>query len=141
MTEFKNLGPGNPATIEDFESGLGFTLPLDYKAFLTEHNGARFKSGNHFWVEELKTEEDLDLLYGLFEGHSDLDLRSIHKEMTGEIPAKSLIIGRTSGGGLIVLLPDGLALYDHAHDYRQSSEAGNAYRIAHGFTELLEMLT
>ena len=138
MVDFKVLGTVSPGQADAFEAELGFKLPQDYKMFIEKYNGASFR-GALYWVPKLNVREDLDILFGILDNRS-LDIRFQRKEMIGEIPNDSLVIGYSSGGGLIVLSQEYVAFYDHSYYYRQSSDSGNAYKIAGSFSEFLAML-
>jgi len=138
MISFRKFEQADSQALAAFESTLPFALPADYRAFLEKHNGGLFK-GALFLVPELKTEETLDVLFG-FNPKRALDLRFWQKEMAGEIPEKSLIIGKDPGGNLLVLDQEGIYYWDHTHYYPQSSNAKNAYKVASSMTEFLEKL-
>jgi hypothetical protein len=80
------------------------------------------------------------VLFGLNHPKRSLDLRFWQREMAGDIPEKSIIIGNDPGGNLLVLDDKGVYYYDHVHYYPQSSVKKNAYKVASSFTEFLNLL-
>jgi hypothetical protein len=138
MLKFRDIGQVDLEKLRGFEATLSFQLPEDYRRFLEKHNGASFR-GARYWVPDLQVEEDLDVLYGFHENPS-LDIRSVRKDMDGEVPPNSIIIGDGVGGNLIVLQEGCVSYYDHQYCYPQSSDKSNAYRIADTFTDFLDSL-
>ena len=60
------FGQATEESIGELEELLGFLLPEDYKKFLVEYNGGTSKVRySKFFVEELKQEIPLDVLYGI----------------------------------------------------------------------------
>lgn len=60
----KRYGTVDEVTINNFEIGIGFSLPEDYKNFLGSYNGGSFKDSS-FFVAELDEDLPLHVLYGL----------------------------------------------------------------------------
>jgi hypothetical protein len=138
VTKFESFEHTDGEALNAFESSVGFALPADYREFLERHNGGKFK-GALFDIPELHMSEALDVLFG-FNTKRALDLRHWQNEMRGQIPNKSIIIGKDPGGNFLVLDEEGVYYYDHIHYYPQSSEEKNAYKVTGSFKEFLERL-
>jgi hypothetical protein len=101
VTKFESFEHTDGEALNAFESSVGFALPADYREFLERHNGGKFK-GALFDIPELHMSEALDVLFG-FNTKRALDLRHWQNEMRGQIPNKSIIIGKDPGGNFLVL--------------------------------------
>jgi hypothetical protein len=143
MVDFESFEPANQEAVRAFQSSIRFALPADYRRFLEQYNGGKFK-GALFRVPVLQTDEALDVLFGLNFGidhpKRSLDLSFWQIEMAGEVPEQSIIIGSDPGGNFLVLDDEGVYYYDHVHYYPQSSVERNAYKVASSFTEFLNLL-
>ena len=139
VVPFDSFEPTSRHTIKQFESRIGLALPADYKIFLEQHNGGIFH-GALFAVPKLGTDEALDILYGFIDSERSLDLRFWQKEMEGEIPENSIIIGTDPGGNTLVLDNEGIYYWDHEHYYPQTSNKKNADKVAGSFTEFMTLL-
>jgi hypothetical protein len=125
-------------TLMSFEEELSFQLPEDYEHFLRQNNGGNFM-GARYRVSDLDADEPLNVLFGINVERAQ-DLRFWRKEMAGEIPENSLIIGDGTCGGFILLYENCVHFYDHQHYYAQSSKDKNTYRISDSFGEFIDSL-
>ncbi len=142
--KIKGFGKLTEKEVIEFEEYLGFELPQDYRKFLKEYNGGiPDYNKNCFYIKDLKEETMLDVLNGLT-GKRGLDLKRCHDEYKDDLLPKMLIIGRDPGGMMIILSNDekdgGIYLWDHAHEYAQSTEESNSYKIADSFQEFIDNL-
>ncbi|WP_028403030.1 SMI1/KNR4 family protein [Ectobacillus panaciterrae] len=140
----KPFGKATEESIRQLEQLLGFTLPEDYKRFLSEYNGGTSKVRySTFFVKELNQEIPLDVLYGVDVKRS-FDLSTCYEEFEENMLPKSLIIGDDPGSGLIVLITDvenyGVYYWDHSFYFPQSSEVENTYKIADSFKAFISRL-
>ncbi|MGD6793096.1 SMI1/KNR4 family protein [Metabacillus indicus] len=139
----KKYGMADELAIKDFELVIGFSLPVDYRKFLSSYNGGSFKDSS-FIVTELNEELQLHVLYGL-DVDKGLDLRTWYDEFEEDLIPNSIIIGHDYGSGIILLINDsdfkGVYYWDHSFDFPQSNEEENTYKIADSFEGFLNMLT
>ena len=125
--------------ISKLESEFEITLPQDYKEFLLTHNGGRPEiSYAEFYIEYLEEYVYLVTLYDIN------DVSEYSNMWPGDIPLKSIIIGRDTRGGQLLLIADGeedgLYYYDQAYTFEQSNDDSNTYFIANTFTEFIDSL-
>ena len=142
--KIKGFGKLTEKDILEFEEYLGFELPQDYRKFLKEYNGGiPDYNKNCFYIKDLKEETMLDVLYGI-NIEKNFDLKEWNDEYGCDLLPKMLIIGSDPGGMMIILSSDekdgGIYLWDHAHEYEQSTEELNSYKIADSFQEFIENL-
>lgn len=146
MKNFTSWGQNEETTVTQFEQQLGFELPTDYRSFLLQNNGGSFKK-QVFFVDELKQDIMLGVLYGITNGKSvDLTIASWMDEYGDELQENALIIGADPGGGMLLYITAGedrgIYYWDHAHFFSQSSEEeGNTYFVAPSFAAFCNLLT
>ena len=112
--------------VAEFEQIVKMDLPKDYKDFLLDTNGGQFVDEVHtFWVEELKDNIGIDVLFG-FDRERSLCLNSWYNEYEEELPENTVIIGNSINAGLIILIWQedwqGVFLWDHCLNLEQSTE-------------------
>lgn len=130
--------------VTQYEDLVKMKLPKDYKEFLLKTNGGHFVDGIHtVWVEELKQNIGIDVLFGFNQARS-LCLNSWHNEYSEELPENTIIIGNTINAGLILLIWQddwkGVFLWDHCLELEQSTEEDCLYRISDSFELFLNLL-
>lgn len=135
-----NGPPSDPTAVAAFASGLGFSLPADYVAFLEQQNGGS--------VSVCKVEADdvgdvlVDYIFGIGQ-KKVLDLQYWQSRYKQEIPDRSLLIGTDPGGNFFLLVTGddesrGIYYYDHSHFYKRSSKHGNTYYVCDEFSTFLD---
>ena len=134
---FKKFGGEISNKIEEYESIVSMKLPDDYKQFLVNTNVGQFVNEIHtFWVEELKQDIGMDVLFG-FDNLRSLCLTNWYEEYIEDLPENTIIIGNSINAGLILLIWQddwkGIFLWDHCLDLEQSTEEDCLYRIANAF--------
>lgn len=141
--KIERIKKGEISSVQKFENQLGFELPRDYKEFLMENDGTKFKECS-FYIKHIDQSILLDLLYGVT-SEAPFNIYETNKEFADDIPPKSLIIGDDPGGAMILLIcdgeNDGVYFYDHQYFFEQSSDIGNTYWIADTFSDFMKMLT
>lgn len=120
-----------------YEETVKMRLPKDYKEFLLDTNGGQFIDEIHtFWVDELKENIGIDVLFGFNQVRS-LCLNSWYNEYGEELPEETIIIGNSINAGLILLIWQddwkGVFLWDHCLELEQSTEEDCLYRISDNF--------
>jgi hypothetical protein len=142
MMVFNANGRGTDAAVSAFEADIGFQLPHDYRTFLERHNGGSFGGGFPEVEADVISTVSIDNLLGLDMPRA-LDLSFWNREMRGEIPPASLLIGTSPGGGFFLLCcnPEeaGVYYYDHAYDFPSSADEGNTYFVAKDFGEFAKL--
>lgn len=141
---FKEFGGKISADIREYENKLKMRIPADYKEFLVHTNGGQFVDGVHtFWVNELKQNIGIDVLFG-FDHARSLCLTDWYEEYSDELPENTIIIGNSINAGLILLIWQddwkGVFLWDHCLDLEQSTEEDCLYRITDRFDLFYDML-
>ena len=141
---FKRFGGDIQNKLVDYEKNLNIHLPGDYIEFLVSTNGGQFINEVHtFWVNELKQDIGIDVLFG-FEHARSLCLTSWYEEYYDELPEKTIIIGNSINAGLIVLIWQvdwkGIFLWDHCLELEQSTEEDCLYRVADDFGLFYDMI-
>lgn len=130
-------------SVDEWEEKLNIILPIDYKNFLTQYNGAKIEEG-YFFVKGLNKSIMLDILFGSGLDKQSLNLEFWYEEFSEDIPENSLLIGSDPGGGFILLINDGkengIYYYDHSYFFEESSDELNTYFIADNFTEFFNEL-
>lgn len=138
----KGYGQANVNAISQFEDTIGFALPEDYKQFLQNYNGGSARK-NNFYVPGLQETISLNVFFGL-DVDRRLDLRTWYNDYRRDLLPQSVIIAHDPGTGIIVLInrPDvkGVYYWDHAHNFPQTSEKLNTYKIAGSFQEFIDGL-
>ena len=114
-----------------YEETVKMKLPKDYKEFLLDTNGGQFIDEIHmFWVDELKENIGIDVLFGFNQVRS-LCLNSWYNEYGEELPEETIIIGNSINAGLILLIWQddwkGVFLWDHGLELEQSTEEDCLY--------------
>ena len=106
-----------------YEETVKMKLPKDYKEFLLDTNGGQFIDEIHmFWVDELKENIGIDVLFG-FNPVRSLCLNSWYNEYGDELPEETIIIGNSIK----------VFLWDHCLELEQSTEEDCLYRISDNF--------
>ena len=141
---FKKFGGEIRGKIEEYEKKVKMELPNDYKQFLVNTNGGQFVNEIHtFWVEELKQDIGIDVLFG-FDNLRSLCLTNWYEEYVEDLPPNTIIIGNSINAGLILLIWQddwkGIFLWDHCLDLEQSTQDDCLYRIADEFNLFYESL-
>lgn len=138
------FGKASPEMIKEFEQHIGFSLPEDYKQFLSEYNGGTAKVRySTFVVKDIDQIIPLDVLFGLGV-IEELDLQYWNDEYRDDLLPNSIIIGHDPGSGMIVLINDpeiqGVYYWDHSFYFEESNEEENTYKIADSFRSFIEGL-
>ena len=141
---FKEFGGEISTDIADYENKVKMQIPCEYKEFLMRTNGGQFVDEVHtFWVNELKQEIGMDVLFG-FNHTRSLCLTEWYEEYSDELPENTIIIGNSINAGLILMIWQeewkGIFLWDHCLDLEQSTEEDCLYRIADRFDLFYNML-
>lgn len=145
MKNFTSWGQTEEPSLVQLEQELGFVLPADYRTFLLQNNGGSFTK-RVFFVDDLKQDVLLDVLYGVTNEKSDeLTIASWMEEYGDELHENALIIGADPGGGMLLYITAGedagVYYWDHAHFFAQSSEEeGNTYFVAPSFAAFCTLL-
>jgi hypothetical protein len=129
--------------IKALESEFEMTLPDDYKEFLLNNNGGvpevKYAA---FYVEELKEDISLDVLYGI--GVEKLDVSRWSNMFRNDLPPRSLVIGVDPGGGMLLLINDGedngVYYWDDSYSFEESDDDRNTYFVADSFTDFVDSL-
>lgn len=134
---FKKFGGNIKEKIEQYEKSLKTKFPEDYKKFIINTNGGQFVDEIHtFWVEEIKQDIGIDVLFG-FEQVRSLNLINWYEEYCEELPENTIIIGNSINAGLLLLIWQddwqGIFLWDHCLELEQSTEEDCLYRIENQF--------
>ena len=134
---FRKFGGEISDKLEEYERTVDMKLPNDYRQFLVNTNGGQFVNEIHtFWVEELKQDIGIDVLFG-FNNLRSLCLINWYKEYVEDLPQNTIIIGNSINAGLILLIWQddwkGIFLWDHCLDLEQSTQDDCLYRIADEF--------
>lgn len=132
-----------PTMISSFEQHFDCSLPEDYKRFLQEYNGGFPKEKySTFNVEELNEDIPLDVLLGI--GVRKFDLQKRNDEYIEDLLPNTIIIGDDPGSNMIVLINDikmkGVYYWDHSHNFDQSSEEKDIFKIADSFQNFIDGL-
>lgn len=132
---------GSKDIVIPFEEQLGFSLPDDYKVFLSEYDGVRFYNCE-FYVNKIQQKILIDVLYGV-KGEKKFDIYTKNKRFEDEIPEKSLVIGEDQGGAPILLINDqknnGIYFFDSNYFFENSTEEENTYLVANTFSDFFKM--
>jgi hypothetical protein len=151
LQKLTGYGKAAEKDITEFEGFLGFGLPADYREFLKNFNGSNFRQYAGKPVDEhpevhvpaLKDDVLINVFWGL-NLEEPLNLKEWNAEYKSELLPQSLIIGIDIGGIIVLLSGDsenkGVYVWDHAHDFSQSSAESNTYKIAGSFTEFIGKL-
>lgn len=128
----------NEDQIQRLELQIGHKLPIDYREYLTRHNGQSFKYRS-FFVPACQAEVNLDVLLGV---EVDNNLLDSWKQFGQSIPSYLLAIGFDPGGNVILLkLTTGEVFYwDSELFFDQSSEELNTYFVAPSFSDFVNGL-
>jgi hypothetical protein len=102
---FNANGKSSTADLSRFESEIGFSLPEDYGTFLRVYNGGSFCGSYPEITAEVIANVQCDCLFGLNMPKA-ADVSFWQKEFREDIPAKSLLIGKDSVGGFLLLCCD-----------------------------------
>lgn len=117
---FKKFNGANSDSIKEYEELIQMELPQDYREFLLNTNGGCFEDELHtFWVEELKENIGIDVLFG-FNQERSLSLSTWYNEYREDLK--------------------GIFLWDHCLELEQSTEEDCLYRIADSFEEFLSKM-
>jgi len=144
-----NLGaPLAEPEIEDLQRRLGVSLPSDYVAFLSEHNGGSPKP-NVFPIRGfgLDNQGVLAFFFGVKHGEF-VDLENMARESRGiRMPPEFLPVAFDVFGNLICLTISGPATgkvywwwHEEEADEGEPPTYDNIYFVANSFTELLDNL-
>lgn len=149
---FEAFGQADERIIKEFEEIMGFDLPDDYRNFLREYNGGIVNTPEYcdycidhpergywsFWVKGLNVYMSLDILYGL--DVEEFDLKKNNSEFMSDLPANTIHIGDTGGGGTVILNNGdhpGVYFYASSYFFEQPNPNVNTYKIADTFTEFI----
>lgn len=152
---FNAFGQASEEMILEFEEHIGFILPHDYKEFLKKNNGGIVNTLEYrdylcdhpekgywcFWARGLNVHMPMDILYGL--SVKDFDLKKKNSEFMSDLPAKTIYIGDTGGGGTVILNNGdhpGVYFYASSYFFEQPDPNVNTYKIADTFTDFINGL-
>ncbi len=142
------FGTTTDEEIDKLQGEFGFAFPSDYREFLKENNGGIIKNYQEVWVPYLKETTYMDGLFGIDtdpgEKHAVFDLRYMMREMSEDIKALSLLIGRSQSGALFVLECSeegkGVYLYDRNYFHAKTTKKRQFHKIADTFGEFVAMI-
>lgn len=134
---FRKFGGEMRDRIEEYENTIHMRLPNDYRQFLADTNGGQFVDEVYtFWVEALKQDIGIDVLFGFHDLRS-LCLENWYQEYIEDLPENTIIIGNSINAGLILLIWQedwkGVFLWDNCLELEQSTEEDCLYQIANAF--------
>ncbi len=134
--------------IAEAEEELGLSLPVQYRDFLSKHNGGH-PEPNAFPIENNPSDDHGLVHYFLCVKENDVyNLVDWVKRFHDRIPSGFLPIAVDPGGNLICLSTIGknagkVYFWDHEEEAREGEVPGydNVYFIANSFSEFLGSLT
>ncbi|MDP9072483.1 MAG: SMI1/KNR4 family protein [Actinomycetota bacterium] len=141
LTLTEDGGPATEAEIAAAERQLGVSIPMEYREFLAQHNGARpvfnYFAGSERW--NLGVTDFFGV--GSFD---DVALLRERVEYQDRVPPWLLPVAETEGGNLICIALEGEdtgAVYFWFHegesDEGEPPATDNLYRLANSFKEYL----
>jgi hypothetical protein len=137
----QSFGKASLLKIGELEKKIGFKLPEDYASFLLKNNGG-VVNDSVFFVSDLSEKILFQVFFGLDVKSKSLDIHFWIKEYEGEIPDKSIVIGKDPGGNFILLVNSGkspgIYYWDYNQAFSKSSEDSNTYFVAKSFTDFIE---
>ncbi|WP_051666726.1 SMI1/KNR4 family protein [Pedobacter sp. R20-19] len=140
VIKFQNGDPKNIAYLED---EFSIELPVDYRNFLIENNGADIENG-FFYVKEINQAIPMGYFFGIDTKEKAADIVRINKEYGDDIAESSFLIGNDIGSGFLLLVfdgeNDGIWYYDHTYFFKESTDELNTYFIAESFADFLKIL-
>ena len=140
VIRFKN---GDIQNIVQLENEFSIDLPLDYRFFLIENNGADIEDA-FFYVKDINQTIPMGYFFGVETKERAADIIKINKEYGDDLAESSFLIGNDIGSGFILLVFDGenvgIWYYDHTHFFKQSTDELNTYFIADSFSDFLKIL-
>jgi len=138
----------NEAELANFESKIGYTLPVEYREFLLLYNGGK-PIPDFFKVPEWQYEETyVTELKGLANG-KPVDLSELFDLLDGRLPKGFIAIGSDPGGNQILLSLSNdkrgqVYFFDHENEPDDATDNvedyPNIYLVANSFNEFLKNL-
>lgn len=126
--------------IEVLEQKIGFNLPLDYRNFLSNHNGGQ-PEHQFLTIPVCHGEALIDYFLGIGRPHADI--QEWLEELSDDLGVGFLPIALDPGGNILIMdKSDGKIYYwDSARHFPRSSDEENAFWVADSFSDLLEKLS
>ena len=142
ITNSREFGPTDEATIAAFERVLNLLLPSDYRVFLLEHNGG-IPSPDNFDLPFPSSPCVVETFFGLHDGPARTDLRG-HQAWLDLLLPEHLPIGYEQGGNPICLRLSAcqrgyVMLWDKTLDEGEASPT-TFYELAPTFPAFLDLL-
>ena len=137
------FGFANNGEILMLENEFEVVLPEDYKSFLLQENGGRYK--NLVRIPQVSEEINIDVMFGVSTNVKNGDIKQWTSEYQDDLFPNSIIIGDTIQHGFIVfwLSKDdnaGIYYYDDTYEFASSTDNMNTYFLANSFSEFLNMV-
>lgn len=137
------LQNGDAKNIASLEDEFSIELPIDYRNFLIENNGADIENG-FFYVKEINQTIPMGYFFGIDAKQKAADIVRINKEYGDDIAESSFLIGNDIGSGFLLLVfdgeNDGIWYYDHTYFFKGSTDELNTFFIAESFSDFLKIL-
>lgn len=134
--------------VNDFESRLGVTLPIDYKDFLLKYNGGYPRPNAFTFIDNFnKTSNSIvDFFHAIYEGYGEgnLEIDYDYFKSAKRIPPNVLPIAGDPFGNLICLSIEGedkgkVYFWDHETE-PQNASYENLSLIAGSFADFINIL-
>jgi hypothetical protein len=127
----------NETQVREAENVLGFELPADYRAFLSEFGVSGLSSAVVFaaiepspWAADGK--DHMGLFYGISDD-PDFDVCSVNADLRGDIPDDSIAIAHDSGANHLLLFRNNqVRFFDN--------DSGKTFLCARSFEDFLKLL-
>jgi cell wall assembly regulator SMI1 len=139
-----SFSPASEEEISNFERLIGYTLPEDYRKFLSEHNGGRQPALSVFRIESGQ-ESILALLFAVGDRDSFADLERAYTSDSDFFPRGVIPIGGDICGNHICLAVTGddrgtIYWVDHEISPEPSDPMDNLFFCARSFSEFIGSL-
>jgi len=134
--------------VEQTETKLGVSLPVDYRTFLLRHNGG-WPEPSTFPLENNPSDDHARVHYFLcIEEEDPYNLIDWAEDFQGRVPPGLLPIAVDPGGNLVCVSTSGgksgtVYFWDHEEEAGEGETPGydNVYYVAENFEDFLNMLT
>ncbi len=124
--------PITQVELDTFQSNLGYQLPQDYRQHMLTYNGGIVQEYNNAHISNPEGGDGIAQFYPI--KYSTYTLEEINNDLSNLIPSGYLIIGRTRGGGEIIISLNNDNTYGHTKVWFSDETIKN---LSPSFTQLI----